>query len=302
MSQGLEESEQAEHFGFWIRRIFADNLPSESAFFLGGGFLEDWLWRLASLCCGDAGYIYAVPKRDVELALRLPVLVSIPVIEYGREGREKYSSSLKRGDQPRVREQELKSQHGSNGSIDKRKFHESDSRSLKKAEQERWQAGGPEGRGAAERLVPSGRQDRLLRPRQFLLQPCCGFEYSERFQDTPARRAAGQMCSKPSGIPIQFPGVLQLRKEFCQEPSSSPHLRSALHRIRESKTLSILLVSSATPAEAKHSYPRIWRRFWPPTRLPDLVDRCRYARPKAASTLGALPDLALRKYPAGWNW
>jgi len=36
-------------------------------------------------------------ERDVELALRLPVLVSIPVIEYDAKAAKKYSSSLKPG-------------------------------------------------------------------------------------------------------------------------------------------------------------------------------------------------------------
>jgi len=52
MSQGLEESEQAEHF----RVLDPANFPDQPSFpkvpfFLGEGLLEDWLWRLASLCC-----------------------------------------------------------------------------------------------------------------------------------------------------------------------------------------------------------------------------------------------------------
>jgi hypothetical protein len=36
-------------------------------------------------------------ERDVELALRLPVLVSIPAIEYDAKAAKKHSSSLKPG-------------------------------------------------------------------------------------------------------------------------------------------------------------------------------------------------------------
>jgi len=98
--------------------------------------------------------------------------------------------------------------------------------------------------------------------------------------------------------------VFSSSKEFAKGAEQFRTLRSRLYRIRESKPLSILLVSSATPAEGKTFVSANLRKFWPPTRLPDLVDRCRYARPKLHQLLGAPSGPGLAEYLQGElvNW
>jgi len=92
----------------------------------------------------------------------------------------------------------------------------------------------------------------------------------------------------------QFPGVLQL-EGVCQGSEQFRTLRSRLYRIRESKPLSILLVSSATPAEGK---------TFVSANLAEVLARQRGCRillidaicaPQSCiSSWGLLPDLALR--------
>src|SRR6267154_2218698 len=98
MSQGLEESEQAEHF----RVLDPANFPDQPSFpkvpfFLGGGFAGGLALALGLALLLEMQDTSMRSERDVELALRLPVLVSIPVIEYDAKAAKKYSSSLKPG-------------------------------------------------------------------------------------------------------------------------------------------------------------------------------------------------------------
>jgi polysaccharide chain length determinant protein (PEP-CTERM system associated) len=98
MSQGLEESEQAEHF----RVLDPANFPDQPSFpkvppFLGGGFAGGLALGLGLALLLEMQDTSMRSERDVELALRLPVLVSIPVIEYDAKAAKKHSSSLKPG-------------------------------------------------------------------------------------------------------------------------------------------------------------------------------------------------------------
>src|SRR5579872_1822795 len=83
MSQGLEESEQAEHF----RVLDPANYRSEPTFpklpiFDGGGFAGGLALGLALTLLLETQDTSMRSERDVEIALRLPVLVSIPAIKY----------------------------------------------------------------------------------------------------------------------------------------------------------------------------------------------------------------------------
>jgi len=66
-------------------------------FFLGGGFAGGLALALGLALLLEMQDTSMRSERDVELALRLPVLVSIPVIEYDAKAAKKYSSSLKPG-------------------------------------------------------------------------------------------------------------------------------------------------------------------------------------------------------------
>jgi polysaccharide chain length determinant protein (PEP-CTERM system associated) len=83
MSQGLEESEQAEHFRVLDPANFSDK-PSfpKMQIFLGGGFAGGLALGLGLTLLFETQDTSMRSERDVETALRLPVLVAIPVIAY----------------------------------------------------------------------------------------------------------------------------------------------------------------------------------------------------------------------------
>ena len=83
MSQGLEESEQAEHF----RVLDPANFSAQPTFpkvsiFVGGGFAAGLAMGLALSLFLETQDTSMRSERDVELALHLPVLVAIPAIKY----------------------------------------------------------------------------------------------------------------------------------------------------------------------------------------------------------------------------
>jgi len=98
MSQGLEESEQSEHFRVLDPANFSDQ-PTfpKMPLFLGGGFAGGLALGLGLTLILETQDTSMRSERDVELALRLPVLVSIPVIEYDAKTAKQHSSSLNIG-------------------------------------------------------------------------------------------------------------------------------------------------------------------------------------------------------------
>jgi polysaccharide chain length determinant protein (PEP-CTERM system associated) len=96
MSQGLEESEQAEHF----RVLDAANYSDQPIFpkvpiFAGGGFAGGLALGLALTLFLESQDTSMRSERDVEIALRLPVLVSIPAIKHAAKPVTKHVSILK---------------------------------------------------------------------------------------------------------------------------------------------------------------------------------------------------------------
>jgi uncharacterized protein involved in exopolysaccharide biosynthesis len=98
MSQGLEESEQAEHFRVLDPANFSDK-PSfpKVPIFLGGGFAGGLALGLGLTLFLETQDTSMRSERDVELALRLPVLVSIPMIEYDAKAGKTHASIMKPG-------------------------------------------------------------------------------------------------------------------------------------------------------------------------------------------------------------
>jgi polysaccharide chain length determinant protein (PEP-CTERM system associated) len=96
MSQGLEESEQSEHFRVLDPANYSDQpIFPKVPMFLGGGFAGGLALGLALTLLLEIQDTSMRSERDVEVALRLPVLVSIPVIEYDAKAAKKHSSSLR---------------------------------------------------------------------------------------------------------------------------------------------------------------------------------------------------------------
>jgi uncharacterized protein involved in exopolysaccharide biosynthesis len=98
MSQGLEESEQAEHFRVLDPANYSDK-PSfpKVPIFLGGGFAGGLALGLGLTLFLETQDTSMRSERDVELALRLPVLVSIPMIERDAKAARTYAGILKPG-------------------------------------------------------------------------------------------------------------------------------------------------------------------------------------------------------------
>src|SRR4029077_12790844 len=98
MSQGLEESEQAEHFRVLDPANFSDK-PSfpKMPIFLGGGFAGGLALGLALTLLFETQDTSMRSERDVELALRLPVLVAIPAIAYDAKTAKAHGAILKPG-------------------------------------------------------------------------------------------------------------------------------------------------------------------------------------------------------------
>jgi uncharacterized protein involved in exopolysaccharide biosynthesis len=98
MSQGLEESEQAEHFRVLDPANYSDK-PSfpKVPIFLGGGFAGGLALGLGLTLFLETQDTSMRSERDVELALRLPVLVSIPIIERDAKAARAYAGILKPG-------------------------------------------------------------------------------------------------------------------------------------------------------------------------------------------------------------
>jgi uncharacterized protein involved in exopolysaccharide biosynthesis len=95
MSQGLEESEQAEKFRVLDPANFSDK-PSfpKAPIFLGGGFAGGLALGLGLTLLLEMQDTSMRSERDVELALRLPVLVSIPVIDHNAKAGKTPTASL----------------------------------------------------------------------------------------------------------------------------------------------------------------------------------------------------------------
>jgi capsular polysaccharide biosynthesis protein len=96
MSQGLEESEQAEHF----RVLDPANFSNQPTFpkvpiFAGGGFAGGLALGLALTLFLETQDTSMRSERDVEIALHLPVLVSIPVVKYDAKAAKRNISILK---------------------------------------------------------------------------------------------------------------------------------------------------------------------------------------------------------------
>jgi len=98
MSQGLEESEQAEKFRVLDPANFSDK-PSfpKVPYFLGGGFAGGLALGLGLTLLLEMQDTSMRSERDVELALRLPVLVSIPVIEHDAKAGKTPTATLEPG-------------------------------------------------------------------------------------------------------------------------------------------------------------------------------------------------------------
>jgi len=94
MSQGLEESEQAEHFRVLDPANYSDQ-PTfpKTSIFAGGGFAVGLALGLALMLFLETQDTSMRSERDVEIALRLPVLVSIPAIRH--DAKPKQVSILK---------------------------------------------------------------------------------------------------------------------------------------------------------------------------------------------------------------
>jgi polysaccharide chain length determinant protein (PEP-CTERM system associated) len=101
MSQGLEESEQAEHFRVLDPANYSDK-PSfpKVPIFLGGGFAGGLALGLGLTIFLETQDTSMRSERDVELALRLPVLVSIPMIAHDAKAAKSYAAILKPGSPP----------------------------------------------------------------------------------------------------------------------------------------------------------------------------------------------------------
>ncbi len=95
MSQGLEESEQSEKFRVLDPANFSDK-PSfpKVPIFLGGGFAGGLALGLGLTLLLEMQDTSMRSERDVELALQLPVLVSIPVIEHDAKTRKANTTTL----------------------------------------------------------------------------------------------------------------------------------------------------------------------------------------------------------------
>jgi polysaccharide chain length determinant protein (PEP-CTERM system associated) len=96
MSQGLEESEQAEHFRVLDPANYSDKptFPKLSIF-AGGGFAGGLALGLALTLFLETQDTSMRSERDVEIALRLPVLVSIPAISHDAKPASKHVAVLK---------------------------------------------------------------------------------------------------------------------------------------------------------------------------------------------------------------
>jgi polysaccharide chain length determinant protein (PEP-CTERM system associated) len=96
MSQGLEESEQAEHFRVLDPANYSDQ-PTfpKTPIFAGGGFAGGLALGLALTLFLETQDTSMRSERDVEIALRLPVLVSIPAIRPDAKPVTKQVSILK---------------------------------------------------------------------------------------------------------------------------------------------------------------------------------------------------------------
>jgi len=135
---------------------------------------------------------------------------------------------------------------------------------LKKAEQERWAS--LVDRKAEEPAEPLGSRQAVKigsEAKTVLAPAVLRIRVQRKIPRYSSSTSCGPNVSKPSGIPIPISWCSPARRSLPREPSSSAPCAPGSYRIRESKPLSILLVSSATLRKAKHSYPRIWRRFWP---------------------------------------
>ena len=96
MSQGLEESEQAEHFRVLDPANFSDQPTFPKVpIFAGGGFAGGLALGLALTLFLETQDTSMRSERDVEIALHLPVLVSIPALKYDAKAVKKNVSILK---------------------------------------------------------------------------------------------------------------------------------------------------------------------------------------------------------------
>ena len=96
MSQGLEESEQAEHFRVLDPANYSDK-PSfpKVPTFAGGGFAGGLALGIALTLFLESQDTSMRSERDVEIALRLPVLVAIPTIKHDAKQTSKHLAVLK---------------------------------------------------------------------------------------------------------------------------------------------------------------------------------------------------------------
>jgi polysaccharide chain length determinant protein (PEP-CTERM system associated) len=96
MSQGLEESEQAEHFRVLDPANYSDK-PSfpKVPIFAGGGFAAGLALGIALTLFLETQDTSMRSERDVEIALRLPVLVAIPAIKHDAKQASKHVAVLK---------------------------------------------------------------------------------------------------------------------------------------------------------------------------------------------------------------
>ena len=96
MSQGLEESEQAEHFRVLDPANYSDKptFPKVPVF-AGGGFAGGLALGIALTLFLETQDTSMRSERDVEIALRLPVLVAIPAIKHDAKQATKYVAILK---------------------------------------------------------------------------------------------------------------------------------------------------------------------------------------------------------------
>ncbi len=96
MSQGLEESEQAEHFRVLDPANYSDK-PSfpKMPIFAGGGFAGGLALGIALTLFLESQDTSMRSERDVEIALRLPVLVAIPAIKRDAKQAKKLIAVLK---------------------------------------------------------------------------------------------------------------------------------------------------------------------------------------------------------------
>ena len=96
MSQGLEESEQAEHFRVLDPANYSDKPTSpKMSIFAGGGFAGGLALGIALTLFLETQDTSMRSERDVELALRLPVLVAIPAIKHDARQAMKHVAVLK---------------------------------------------------------------------------------------------------------------------------------------------------------------------------------------------------------------